>query len=55
MATVIETRDETVVEERPRRMSAGSGYWVVLLLLLAAVGFYLFFAIPEFTGILGLS
>jgi hypothetical protein len=54
MATVIETRDETVVEERPHKTRAGSGYWVVLLMLLGAIGFYLFFAIPEFTGILGL-
>jgi hypothetical protein len=52
MAKVIETHDETVVEARPRR-KPGSGYWVVLLMLLAAIGFYLFFAIPEFMGIVG--
>jgi hypothetical protein len=54
MATVIETRDETVVEEHPRRRPAGSGYWVVLLMLIAAIAFYLFFAIPEFTGIVAI-
>ena len=55
MATVIETRDEpVVVDERPRRRPTGYGYWVVLLMLIAAIGFYLFFAIPEFTGIVGL-
>jgi hypothetical protein len=52
MATVIETRDETAVEAHPRRRP-GSGYWVVLLMLIAAIGFYLFFAIPEFMGIVG--
>jgi len=35
------------------RRPIGSGYIAVMILLLAAIAFYLSFAIPEFTGIVG--
>ena len=41
-------------EEHPtgRRPMSGAN-WVGMVLLLAAIAFYLAFAIPEFTGIVG--
>lgn len=46
------TEAETTAHEDTGRKSAGGNYFVGLILLLGAIAFYLFFAIPEFQGIL---
>ena len=47
-----EVETHTTAHEAAGRKSAGSGYFVVFILLLGAIAFYLFFAIPEFHGIM---
>ena len=48
----VTTETPAAVEEQPRRKSVGYNYIIVLLLLLGAIAFYIYFAIPEFRGIL---
>ncbi|MGE5501619.1 MAG: hypothetical protein ACM3W4_06820 [Ignavibacteriales bacterium] len=46
------TETETTVHEHAERKSVGENYFVGVILLLAAIAFYAFFAIPEFQGIM---
>ena len=48
----VTTETPAAVEEQPRRRSVGYNYIIVLLLLLGAIAFYIYFAIPAFQGIL---
>lgn len=46
------TTETPAAVEQPRRKSVGYNYIIVLLLLLGAIAFYIYFAVPEFQGIL---
>ena len=48
----VTTETTATVEEQPRRKSVGYNYFIGLLLLIGAIAFYLYFAIPEFKGIM---
>jgi len=46
------TETETATHDHAERKSAGGNYFVGLILLLGAIAFYIFFAWPEFQGIM---
>jgi hypothetical protein len=47
-----EVETQTTAHEHAERKAVGGNYFVVLILLLAAIAFYIFFAWPEFQGIM---
>ena len=46
------TEAQTTEHETSDRKPAGGNYFIGLILLLGAIAFYIFFAWPEFQGIL---
>jgi len=52
MSQMAEAETHTTVHEDTGRKSGGGNYFVGLILLLGAIAFYVFFAWPEFQGIL---